>query len=480
MIIKISKKQSLLYVLWLLVSLISSVLFINTKYFFPSLILFLINISICLIGFILTARNRNIYYFEPILYTIYCILHHFGIMGMYYFSKFNSIDFFNIPIKNEWFLTQVALFYVTFVICILLPNFKYIFFNKIQRLKYNFFKKEFDYKKTTIYLYLSQIILFVLLILMLLFTGHTPINVLNNTNLFRYEYSHGFNYSLFIIFSLFISFHTYITEYFLIVHNKCDKILLTVFIIFYLYWAIISSSRSWFLLPFLYFVYIYVMKNKIKIAISKIISIFFVFLFILYFVAVYRVYRDLNSKQGVEATSKLQNVNVMEETLSRCDYFSNSVKYFAKIKQTYGDLFNYDDFNYTNQIVASFTSYIPRQYLSNKKYLTNGEITGITYGKSVIDNGVIFHFGGICNFFYTGGYCGIILFSLLFGYLIYIINALFMSYYKYSFFQCFYIFAIFPIFINIFTSGILNIQALMLILNILLLFIIQIFITEKR
>ena len=146
-ILTITKKQLIFYIVWIIVLILSLLLFSYSLHIIPSLILFILNLILCIYGFIYTTINRNIYFFSPIFQIMYCILFYCGLIGLFYFSKFNNIPFFSSPTNNESLLINISLVYFLFCICILTPYLILKCLKKRININLDYFKRNFVYNR---------------------------------------------------------------------------------------------------------------------------------------------------------------------------------------------------------------------------------------------------------------------------------------------------------------------------------------------
>ena len=87
MILSFSKLQIISIIVWSIILLLSNVLFFNTLYFIPSLILYILSLSLIIYGYYITFTRKHIYFFTPILQTIYCSFFYVCIIGFYLTSN---------------------------------------------------------------------------------------------------------------------------------------------------------------------------------------------------------------------------------------------------------------------------------------------------------------------------------------------------------------------------------------------------------
>lgn len=458
MIIKVSQKQVISFIAQFIVFILSLFLFCNATYVIPSAILFVASI---LLQFTWTFQslNKNVYLFSPILLTIYNIFFYVVISGLYYFSKFNVILFFKVPTQDIDFLTNSTLMYFIYILCILLPFIIFCIFNIRPQLKIDFFKQNFDIKKLYYYLLFSQIILVILLCLLFIFTGYNLFNVLFNLLDFRYEYTHGIPKYIYTIFYSILYLNLIIVLKLMLI-NKIKKIKKLQFlfftnILFFLFWAVISGARAPFLTLFLFFLYIYTLKPKLKFNFVKMFTVLTISIVVITFMAYYHAYRTITSS-AVDVSNILKNTNIIESSFERIDGFSNSIKYLNKIEIEKGSIWNYTEFNFLKQIFYQINTIIPRSIFPDKGDLTHTILTRKVYPNIAAEGKFQMIFGGFANAYYTGGIIFIILDSLLFGLLIAFMQSNFSKYSKYDLFSVLYLFLFIEFIIYYFSVGHLN------------------------
>ena len=250
MILKLTNIQIFTNFIWLFLFALSTYFLINSSYILPSSILYALTLFIIIVGFLHTNYNKNLYLFSPLLLIIYNAFFYISFQGLYCFSNLNNIPLFTLPTKNESILAEICIIYTVFVLSILLPYLLSLFSKKRFVIKLKIFSKNFDYKTLTIYLILSQIILFILLIGILITTGYNPYSALMNGLMFRYAYRHGLANYLYTFFYSIISLNNIIVLKYIFINElktKTLNLLSTIYILFYLFWFLISGSRGFLL-----------------------------------------------------------------------------------------------------------------------------------------------------------------------------------------------------------------------------------------
>ena len=478
---QISKIQFISYFIWILILILSLFLFISSEHVIPSFILFVVNILIFIYALIYTYKNKCFYFFSPILQTLYCIMFYCTLIGLFYFSKFNTA-IFELLTKDELFYIKVAFLYFIYIMTIIL-TFVLTLNLKQPILKLKFLCKNFSLIKVYKYLFISQICLLILLIIIFYLTGYNPLTALLNPSDFRLEYNTGCARFVYIIFKSLLLIHlAIILKYYIIDKLKNIKIYFLSFLLFYLFWAILSGSRATILTPFMLGLYIFTFKNNIKINLKHILITFFMFIFILTFISAYQVYRNACKRiqQGkVVNISKLEN-KVWKNSISRIDNFSQSIYYFKYLETQYGNFYSYTDFKYKKQIVSQFTNLIPRKFMPDKAYPISGEISKVLYPGAFVDD-VTFIFGGLVNSYYTGGLFSVIIDSIIFALFIVFLELSFKMLIKYDLFFMLYICVFIDIPITFFSIGFLNTSQLVsLIAMLFLIYIFLQFLISKR
>lgn len=474
-------KQVILYLIWILVFILSCFLFLNSLYFIPSLILFICIIITSVMGFVIALKTQQVYLFSPILQTLYCIVFYIGLSGLFYFSSFNKIHFLTVATPNDKLLTDIALLYLAFILSIFFPCwFKKIIPN-INLTKYSLFRFNFDNTKLIKILKLSQVLLLILFLLLFITTSNTPLSAILNPSQFRQDYTHGIALWIYSIFSPLLWLHLTLILKITII-NKIFYKNFIIFTVFYLLWSILSGARSWFLLPLMFSVYFFFLKKKLNINILKVLLTFSVFLLMLVTVAFYNTFRNHPlSVYSFNGNLNSYETNIIESSLERIDYFSNSVKYFKYIDFKYGSIWSYDDYKISKQLISPFLIFIPRSVYSNKGYITSGELTLLVFDKSLVkEKGITYLFGGISNFFYTAGFLGVIFFGLLYGLLITLLETNSKELLKYDSFQIIYVFLLLDVIIQYFSHGILNVLPIPLLIKIAILLIFLFYMYKRK
>ena len=489
MILSFSKLQIISIIVWSIILLLSNVLFFNTLYFIPSLILYILSLSLIIYGYYITFTRKHIYFFTPILQTIYCSFFYVCIIGLFYFSKYNFLDLFSVPTNNESLLIIIALLYFIYVVCIFIPYLFSRILNLNLQLKISFFKRFFNYRRLNNYFKYSFIYIVIMLIFMFITTGFSPIDALLDPHGFKMKYVRGIAYSCFIQFSTFLFFNVVLCLYLKLIKNYNTKFFNKFCIllgIFYLFFGFISGSRSVFLFPAIMFIYIYSMKPKIKISIALIIKFFIIFSSILIFISGYFVYRNVmheiknNNLPSIQLPNK---VPVMTILVARVDNFSNSVHYFNYIDKQNNGVLEYNEYSkFIEQVSSIFTQLLPRKIFPDKGYWIQNELTNKLFPEMHITNrDITFVFGGIVTIFQMGGIVALIISSLSFGTFIAILQFNFKRIVAYDYSAILYIFIFLNIPILYFTEGFIGTPRIYnLIINCILLPTVLYFITEKK
>ena len=330
-------------------------------------------------------------------------------------------------------------------------------FNKKIDFKFKIFQHNFQYKRLIIYLIVSQSVMLLLLILLFIFTGYTPLSALSNPLGFRFSYAHDFSSYIYTIFNFFIKLNLCIVVKFIII-DKLEgmnfKICAIIFILFYFIWAFLSGSRSWFLYPLMYSMYIYSFKKLLSIKLKKILLIILSTILVIMLVSMYYWFRNYQQAL-IEGRYKVYDFNIITTSIERIDNFSNSVHFFKYIDSKYCDVWNYSDFKLSKQIVSQFTNIIPRKYLPHKGYPVSGELTSIIFPQAFNHN-INLIFGGVVNLFYTGGIAFVVWDALLFGLFVAIMQFNYQKFIKYDLFLINYIIVFLDIPVMYFSIGIIN------------------------
>lgn len=457
-ILTITKKQLIFYIVWIIVLILSLLLFSYSLHIIPSLILFILNLILCIYGFIYTSINRNIYFFSPIFQIMYCILFYCGLIGLFYFSKFNNIPFFSIPTNNESLLISISLVYFLFCICTLTPYLIMKCLKKRININLDYFKRNFVYNRLINYLIYSEFLILFFLIILFYVTGFNLYTALLNPLKFRFAYNHGFAGFIYTVISLLLKLNLcIILKYVLIDKLKTLKfrICTMIFAIFYIVWFILSGSRSWILLPFLYGIYIYTFQTFLRINLKKILVIVLAAIISISLAALYFLYRNYQEALNSKRFTSNREFNIITSSIERIDNFSNSVHYFYYIDRKYGSIWNYSDFNYIKQITSQITNIIPRTIIPDKGYPISGELTRIIF-PSAWNGNVNLIFGGIVDLFYTGGIFFLIFDSLLFGLFVALLQFNYKKLINYDFFIVNYIVIFLDIPVMYFAIGLIN------------------------
>ena len=468
--IKLSARQYLFLFIWLTIFLISLFLLLSSLHFIPSLILFIINASICLYGFIYSMKIKNILFFSPILQTSYCALFYCGLIGLYYFSKYNFIDFFKLPTQNELLMINIALVYFIFIFSLFFPYFLSLLFKKKPKLNFSFFQLNFSKRKVHIFFIISQILLIFLLIIIFATTKYTPISALSNPLGFKYEYTHGISTYFFVLFDFLLKLHLCLILKYIFIdkeQNINKNLYIISFLIFYLYWSILSGGRSNFIFIFVSTVYFFSFSKKYKINLKNILIMLMAGLITITITTVYYVFINYQASLQKGKLNTSTEINILYTSLERIDNFSNSVRFFKYIDDKKDGIWSYSDFQYKKQFLSQISTLIPRSILKDKGYPISGELTRIIFPH--VFGKINFIFGGLVNLYYTGGIFFVIIDALLFGIFIMLLQVNFLRLIKYDFFITNYIFIFLNIPISYFAQGFYNSSALYtLIINIII------------
>lgn len=455
--ITLSTRQYLFFFVWTIIFLMSLFLLLASMHIIPSLILFIINLLICIYGFVYTAKTKNILFFSPIFQTAYCALFYCGLIGLFYFSKYNFIDFFQLPTKNEALFVNISLIYLIFICSIFLPYFLSLFFKKKIKLNFAFLQSNFSTNKVKVFLLYSQIFLIFLLCMMFITTKYNPITAILNPLGFRFEYNHGLANYFYSVFAFMIKFHLCLILNYIFIDNESSinkKFYIIPFFIFYFFWAAISGARGWFIWLFLLCIYFFSFSKKYKINLKNILMFFSLGLITITMSSAYYVFRNYQADVQSGKIKKTTEVNVIYSSLERIDNFSNSVRFFMYVDNHKDGIWEYSDFNYKKQFVSQITNFIPRSLLKDKGYPISGELTRIIFPHVFGKINLIF--GGIVNLFYTGGVVFVIIDALLFGTVIMLIHVNFRKLMKYDSFFVNYILIFLNIPIAYFSQGFYN------------------------
>ena len=455
---KLTQYQIVSIFLGIGILILSVFLLVNTNYILPSFILF-ISCILVLLAYSIKVINKYIYFFSPILQTLYCILFYIVFSGLYYYSKYNTSLFLALPSQNEVFLISVNIMYFIFILSVILPYLLFKFSRYSPKVKLKFFTRNFNLKKIFKYMLISQIFLIFLLYIIIFKSGYTLSTVFFHLSNFRYEYNHGMLKYLQSIFYCILSYNLILVGKIYIVNNvrniKKLNILFLTNILLFIFWALISGARGPFLTLFLFIIYIYTLKRNLKISMSKLILMLLCFIFVLIFMAFYHKFSTM-SHLSATTINLASNTNVVTSTLERVDAYSNSVKYLNYIDKHYGNIWNYSECNFLNQIYSQFTTIIPRDILPTKGDLVHTTLTKIIYPDLAASGKIQMLFGGFANLFYTGGIAYIVIDALIFGFIIAIMELNFTRYVIYDAFAVNYILLFLEFIIYYFAVGHLN------------------------
>lgn len=413
-IVKISQNQIITFSIWFVLIVLSTVLLFNSLHFVPSLYLYISTMILCTTGLFQSFKYKYVYIFSPLLQTIYASFFYCNLIGLFYFSKFNFIIFFELPSNNETFLTNCAILYFIYILCVFVPFLIYSVSGKKNLRKIKYFSKNFDNKKLKKYLTTSCIIVLTLLFLLFIVTGFTPTTALFNLLDFRHSYTKGVANYIYVLLNIFMIIHIIILSKLFIIDEKKSVFLYrnaSLFFSIYIFWCIMSGARGTILTLFMCILYTLASKKNLKINFKHILIVGLLGLSILFLMTVLFQFRNQQKQNSLTIVEKR---SVLYESLNRVDGFSNSIRYFDYLNSFNKFMFDYDEPKFVKQIVSQCTNLIPRSILSGKGYPISGEITQIIF-PDAFNNNVNIVFGGIVNSFYTGGIIGIIIESLLMG-----------------------------------------------------------------
>lgn len=467
------------YTIWNISLLLALFLFAGTLHFVPSLILFIATFLITIFGLLYTKKNRLIYIFSPIFQTCYAILFYCNIIGLYYFSKYNFITFFELPNKSESFFITVSILYFLFEIITLIPYFFQVFSKKRTFINLKILNNNFIISRVKKYLILSQIILIIMLFLIFTLTGYTPISAFFNLLDFRHSYNSGIANYVFVFFNFMLTMHLLLLLKYLIINKNRSKFFIIsaiIFGIFYLFWICVSGARGTILTFFVYLIYIVASKKTLKVNI-KLVFLLTILFFSVCFLMSSLFY--LRNQQTNRIYSIAEKRSILYESINRIDGFSNSVRFFLYLDETYDSIIDYNDIKIGKQIVGQLSNFIPRSILPEKSYPISGELTKIIFPETFYNN-INIVFGGISNTYYTYGILGILIEPLFIGFIIATLQFYFKKMInKDVFFINYFCWGI-NIPIRFFQIGILNTAiSNVMIINIILSLIITLYLAKK-
>ena len=400
------------------------------------------------------------------MHTLFQIINFIGLQGLYYFSKLNNIPLFKITTQNETLLSEICVFYLLFVICILGPYIFFKFNNKKPIIKIRLLKKQFNYFKVIRYLIFSQILLCILLILIFLFTKMNPIYALQNCLEFRYAYTHGVANYVFIFFKIILVFNLILLLK-LILIDKINRIIVhfisIIFFSFYIFWFLISGSRGFLLMILIYSIYIIFLNNKLKIKFRNLIIGIIMSIIVISVLAAYYTYRNIVNDiskgnviaQQVSIEHLIENTDIITTTIERNDAFSNSVRYLVHVNKENCSIFFNMDTHITKSYIYPIINLVPRSILPNKGHFTHEILTAKIFPNLVFEN-VTMIFGGFANLYYTGNLPYVIFDALLFGFFIAILQFSYKYYINYDFFFINYVYIILNLITHYFGIGLLS------------------------
>lgn len=460
-----SKVRMLSFLFWFGVIFISTALFALTSHVVPSFIIFVINIAASLLAIYLTKKETPFFLFSPVMQTLFQIINFIGLQGLFYFSRINKIILFKIPTNNEFLLSEICFFYLIFVSCIIFPYIYFSWRNKKPRFELKILKRQFNYHKVVFYLIFSQIILFLLLALIFIFTKISPIDALMNCLGFRFAYTHGVANYIFVFFKIFLVFNMILLLKMLLVDkvkNKTIYILSTIFFIFYIFWFLISGSRGFLLILLLYTIYVIFLDKNIEIKFKQILLGLTFSVIIVSVLAVYSVYRNLAndiskgySINQMSIQKLIENTEIINNTLERNDAFANSVRYLVYVDNKDDSIFFNVDTHIKEVYTYPFVNMIPRRVLPEKGHFTHEVLTAKIFPNLVFEN-VTMLFGGLANLYYTGNLPYIIFDALIFGFFIAILQFSYKRYLNYDCFFVNYVYIIINLISIYFGIGLLN------------------------
>ena len=456
--LRLTTKQILSYIIWAGILLLAAFLFVGTNYIFSSVLLFLFVLFEWGYATYYTHKSSNIYFFSPIFQTMYCSLFYCLLIGLFYFSKYNFIEFFRLPTSDSGLLFQISVIYFIFLSAIFAPYVVCLLFNFKPRINFKVLKHNFSLVKLERYLKISLLVLIVLLGLIFISTGYNPISALLNPSEFRYEYSHGIANVFYRLFNVLTCLNLLIVLKNLLIDKirvKKIKLLNYAFLGFYLFWTIISGARSYIVIPLIYSAYCLSFIKNLKINLKQILILIFSVAFTLLFAAGYFMYRNyMQNVQSGKVQKLTKEVNVVYSSIERIDNFANSVMYFVHVNRD-SDLFNFNNFHLKKQFVSQFQMFIPRSVIPDKGYPISGELTKLIYPEAFRGN-VNLIFGGLTNLFHTGGVGYVVIDALLFGLFLAIMEFSFKYLIQYDLFLLIYLLIFLDIPIMYFYTGFIN------------------------
>ncbi len=435
--------NSKLSLFWgLFIFLASATLFSFSSY--SSIASFYIFISM-FCGIFLIVFRKDIPAFSPIFMLISSIYVNIGFSALYFLL--NTAHF------SEEMLKNISIIYIIYFISLALPVF---FANQMfipvrsmseeseEKHKKSLFTLNFYPKNLNLYLFGSNLLIILLVLLLLKFTDFSYIEALKNPLNFRFAASAGIlAYIRKLVFLLFMlntfilakySFSRTVAE---VQEFKLKTGLFTFFhIILLILFGIISGSRSIFILPVLSSIAIYSFYNRLKI--TTIISFSFIFVLTLSIISFYSAYRNHSkfnfSPQQISST--LSKINIITVPLHRLDSYKNSLYFFEYIDREYNTLYYFKDFHIINQVKEHIFQPFPRSMIPDKGHYFSSLMTEKVFNSELNESKITYNFGGISNAFWNFGIAGVLLEGLFLGIAVVWLHRRFLEFINYdSFFM---------------------------------------------
>ena len=427
---------------------------------FASLPYFFIGVISSLLIFF---SSNKIFLFSP-FYNFFTSLFFAIIFSAFYYFA-NNVDIMHKPLlRSGTLIDEINVLYLLFFISMIIPIAFSLFCNvkfpkfRIPQLNEGFLNKVFVY-----YIILEVIILCLLFIL----TGTTPISAIINPMSFR----NGFTgIALFpqLIFSLILNY-LLIIVFFDTLKNRnklhlINKLVLLCLLVFY---TIIAGRRGVLVFAVFYFIMIFSFVKKIRV--KHLFGALVLLIALLCFSSIYLKYRNTAAALAYgnyEAAYKKSNtsVNLFADFAERNDSFVNSINFFKYINRYYSDssIIIDNPMHLKEELIYQTLSYIPREQ-KNKIYGGNskGRLFCNVMSDNIYDNSssyyqVGFDFGGIANFYWVFGVLGIIISGFLYGVFVSIFQLLFNKYKQNECFTVFYLLIFYSVFDMFFKTGYIN------------------------
>lgn len=454
-------QKNIIQALSILVGIVSLIFEILSLDHINSLPYFLMGICLSIGGVIFA---KKILLFSPVYNFLNCVFFAYVFSGLYYFCCTEDVMGTPALIENPIFI-NINFIYITFFLSIFIPILLYLIYYKKQKIKLRFFEIKLHSGSYDIKICIFNIILFMLILISLKYTGMNLKDAFLNSANFRHLMSNGTVAMIYIIILTTFSYiYTLVLKDIITKSHKISFINKFIMIFLFLIWAFICGSKSVLIFTGIFpFIFIYAIYKPIKL-IHLYLTTLGIILVLSYsaFLNVFRTSGFVMLNSGdFEA---LNHISIFATLANRNDNFANSIKFFKHVSNEYS-LVYYDDFHYKEQIKNHFIKFLPKTIRNN---ITNSdcdmfgtEMSKIIYPEAVEFQKATFEFGLISNLYYCFGFAGVIVGGILLSLFTIFLEILFNSYIYSDIFLTLYLSIIYNLQTSLIAVGIINVAPTM-------------------